>query len=341
MMKKTVLVTGSSGHLGSALMLSLPSLGYEPIGIDLLPSPTTTVVGSVSDNALLSSVFADHSFHSVIHAATLHKPHVGSHTKMDFVDVNITGTTLLLEHASTAKCASFVFTSSTTTFGRALAPRPGDPAAWIDETVVPKPKNIYGVTKVCAEDICELVHRQTEMPVIVLRTSRFFPEEDDVDERRQAYDSHNLKVNELTYRRVDIADVVSAHVCAMEKAVEVCWGKYIISSPSPFSNDENSLRQLDSNALEVIRLAVPYYEQVYAQKGWKFLDRIDRVYDSRKAICELGWSPIYTFQRALEQIANGEEWRSDLTLQVGMKGYHSKPTGVYTTTEREDIMRHR
>lgn len=331
-MQKTVLVTGSSGHLGSALMQSLPSLGYDPIGLDSLPSPTTTVVGSVSDAALLSSLFAHHAFHSVLHAATLHKPHVGSHSKADFIDVNITGTTLLLEHASAAKCDSFVFTSSTTTFGRALAPRPGTPAAWIDESVVPKPKNIYGVTKVCAEDVCELVHRQTGMPVIVLRTSRFFPEEDDVDERRQAYDDHNLKVNELTYRRVDVADVVSAHVSAMNKASEVRWGKYIISSPPPFLKDEDTLRQLDFNAKEAIKLVVPLYEQIYAERGWKFLDRIDRVYDSNKAIRELGWAPVYTFQRALEQIANGKEWRSDLTLQVGMKGYHPMPTGVYTTT---------
>lgn len=330
-MPKTVLVTGSAGHLGSALMQTLPSLGFEPIGLDLLPSPTTTVVGSVSNSTLLSSLFARYSFHSVLHVATLHKPHVGSHSKTDFVDVNITGTTLLLEQAAAANCSSFVFTSSTTTFGRALAPQPGCPAAWIDEDVVPQPKNIYGVTKVCAEDICELVHSQTGMPVIVLRVSRFFPEADDVEERREAYEDHNLKVNELTYRRVDIADVVSAHVSAMEKAGEVRWGRYIISAPPPFSRDENTLQCLDSNAEEAIRRVVPMYQQVYAKRGWRFLPRIDRVYDSNKAIRDLGWAPIYTFQYALEKIAKGEEWRSELTLRVGMKGYHAVPTGVYTT----------
>lgn len=331
-MSRTVLVTGSSGHLGSALMLSLPSLGYDPIGIDILPSPTTTIVGSIADADFLSSLFRRHSFHSVLHTATLHKPHVGSHSKTAFIDVNITGTTLLLEHAAASKCASFIFTSSTTTFGRALSPRPGDPAAWIDESVVPKPKNIYGVTKVCAEDLCELIHSQTGIPVIVLRTSRFFPEADDVEARRAAYDDQNLKINELTYRRVDIADVVSAHVCAMKSAASaVRWGKYIISAPSPFSRDEETLRMLDSDAGEAIRLAVPEYEEAYSARGWKFLDRIDRVYDSRRAIRELGWSPEYTFQRALEKISRGEEWRSDLTLQVGKKGYHAEPTGVYTT----------
>jgi hypothetical protein len=39
-----------------------------------------------------------------------------------------------------------------------------------------------------------------------LRTSRFFPEPDDVPEKRAAYDEDNLKVNELLYQRVDVED---------------------------------------------------------------------------------------------------------------------------------------
>jgi hypothetical protein len=167
----------------------------------------------------------------------------------------------------------------------------------------------------------------------------FFSEEDDVDERRLGYNDHNLKVNELTYRRIDIADLVSAQICAMNKAPELRWGKYIISAPPPFSKDAYTLRQLDYNAKEAIKQVVPWYEQVYAKQGWIFLDRIDRVYDPSKAIHELGWCPVYTFQRALSQIAKGEEWRSSLTLQVGMKGYHAEPTGIYTTTTCYELMK--
>src|SRR2546423_1812337 len=79
---------------------------------------------------------------AVLHPATLHKPHVGSHTRQDFVDTNVTGTLTLLEEAAAAGVGSFVFTSTTSTFGRALTPAPGDPAAWITEEVVPVPRNI-------------------------------------------------------------------------------------------------------------------------------------------------------------------------------------------------------
>ncbi|KAL2106091.1 hypothetical protein VUR80DRAFT_7307 [Thermomyces stellatus] len=330
-MAPNVLITGSAGHLGTALMLSLPSQGLEPLGIDVLASEETTRVGSISDRAFVSSIFENNpSITRVIHAATLHKPHVESHPKSAFVETNIQGTLVLLEEAARAGVQSFVFVSTTSAFGRALSPGEGTPAAWIDEDVVPVPKNIYGVTKVAAEDLCALVHAQTGMPVVVLRTSRFFPEEDDDEHRRAAMGDENLKVLELCYRRADIADVVSACVCAANRARNIGWGKYVVSAPPPFERDEAVLAALNSDAEGVIKRVVPACEAVFKEKGWKFLGRIDRVYDSSKAVRELGWDPEYTFGRTIERIGRGEEWRSELTFKVGKRGYHAVSTGVYT-----------
>src|SRR5687767_13258537 len=132
---------------------------------------------------------------AVLHAATLHKPHVATHTRQDFVDTNITGTLNLLEESVRSHVTAFLFTSTTSTFGLALEPAPGAPAAWIDESVRPIPKNIYGVTKVAAEDLCELAHRNQGLACLVLRTSRFFPEPDDNANARSAYADANLKTN--------------------------------------------------------------------------------------------------------------------------------------------------
>ncbi|KAK1712048.1 oxidoreductase-like protein [Colletotrichum lupini] len=333
----TVLVTGSAGHLGAALMLSLPSLGHVPHGIDILPSPTTTTLGSITDRALIASILADNSsITHIVHAATLHKPHVDSHPKSAFIDTNITGTLVLLEEAAAHKnrIKSFLFISTTSTFGRALAPAPGQPAAWITESVTPLPKNIYGVTKCAAEDLCSLVHRQTSLPVLVLRTSRFFPEPDDDEDRRTAMpDDANLKVCELAYRRVDIADVVSAVVCGMEKAGKIGFGKYIISAPPPFAARSTLLRRLDSDAGAVVAEVVPGCAAVFEKLGWTLLDRLDRVYDSSKAVRELGWRPQWTMEKVVERLARGEDWRSELTYAVGKRGYHAVSTGVYTTRD--------
>jgi UDP-glucose 4-epimerase len=322
-----VLVTGSSGHLGEALIRVLRDAGYDASGIDLKPSPYTTVVGSIADRAVVRSCVAVAD--AVLHAATLHKPHVGSHGKQAFVDTNVTGTLTLLEEAVTAGVGSFVFTSSTSAFGRALTPAPGDAAAWITEDVVPRPRNIYGVTKTAAEDLCELVHAEHGLPVIVLRTSRFFPEGDDNDDVRTSYTDGNIKANEYLYRRTDVADVVDAHLLAMERAAEVGFGEYIISATTPFTQAD--LAALRDDAPAVVRRLFPDYEAEYARRGWRMFPSIGRVYVNARARSELGWTPRYDFRAVLDTLKAGEDPRSPLARAIGAKGYHDEPTGVYTS----------
>ena len=322
-----ILVTGSSGHLGDALVRRLGEDGHEVVGLDILPSPSTAVVGSVADREAVRACVA--GMDAVVHAATLHKPHVGSHPRQAFVDTNVTGTLALLEEAVAAGVGRFVFTSTTSAFGRALTPPPGAPAAWITEDVVPIPRNVYGATKTAAEDLCELVHRDHGLPCLILRTSRFFPEPDDRDEVRAAYDDANLKVNELLYRRVDLADVVTAHQRALERAPELGFGRYIITATTPFTRDD--LGELTVDAPAVVRRRFPEYEAVFAARGWRMFGAIERVYVNARARQELGWAPEYDFGRALELLSAGDDPRSPLARAVGAKGYHAVSTGPYTT----------
>jgi len=313
-----ILVTGSSGHLGEALMRTFAASGQDAIGVDVLPSPYTQVVGSVSEPDVVSQCMP--GVDVVLHAATLHKPHVVSHSRQAFVDVNVTGTLNLLEASARHGVRAFIYTSTTSTFGDALTPPPGAPAAWITEDVVPIAKNIYGVTKVAAEDLCRLFHRNQRLPCLVLRTSRFFPEGDDVPEKRDAWDDHNLKVNELLYRRVDVEDVVSAHLCAIEKAAALGFGRFIISATTPFTRDDAV--GLGRDAPAVLAGRIPGYQPIFAARGWKMLPALDRVYDNERARTLLGWQPRYDFRRALQAVASGEDWRSPLARAIGSKGYH-------------------
>jgi UDP-glucose 4-epimerase len=321
-----VLVTGSSGHLGEALSRVLGSEGHDVLGLDVLESPRTQVLGSIVDRECVRRCVE--GMDAIVHAATLHKPHVGTHTRRQFVDTNMTGTLNLLEEAVAAGVGRFVFTSTTSAFGRALTPPDGAPAAWITEDVPPVPRNVYGVTKVAAEDLCELVHRDHGLPCLILRTSRFFPEADDRDELRAGYEDGNLKVNELLYRRVDLEDVVSAHRLALEHAPAIGFGRYIISATTPFTRDD--LATLREDAPTVVRRLFPDYEAVYAERGWRMLPGIDRVYMNERARSELGWLPRYDFRHALDRLQAGEDPRSLLALTVGAKGYHPVSTGPYT-----------
>lgn len=72
----------------------------------------------------------------------------------------------------------------------------------------------------------------------MLRTSRFFPENDDDEAMRDQYHDANVKVNELLYRRADVQDVVDAHVLAVEQAARIGFGRYLISATSPFGPND-------------------------------------------------------------------------------------------------------
>ena len=322
-----ILVTGSAGHLGEALVRSLRDGGHDIVGLNVLPSAHTDVVGSVTDRPAVRAAIAGAD--GVLHAATLHKPHVGSHSRQEFVDTNVTGTLALLEEAVAAGVGAFVYTSTTSAFGRALRPPEGAPAAWITEDVVPEPRNVYGVTKVAAEDLCELVARDAGLPCVVLRTSRFFPEQDDDPAVAAAFPAANIKVNELLHRRVDLADVVDAHLAALERAPALGFGRYIVSATTPFGPED--LAELRRDAPAVVARLFPESVEVYERLGWRMFPSIDRVYVNGRARAELGWEPRYDFRRALELLQAGEEPGSELAVSVGAKGYHPLTHGPYTT----------
>jgi UDP-glucose 4-epimerase len=314
-----ILVTGSAGHLGEGLMRTLADSEHEAVGLDIKESPFTQRVGSIADRTFVEQCVQ--GVDVVLHAATLHKPHIETHSRQDFVDTNITGTLNLLEAAVAAGVKAFVYTSTTSAFGRALIPAQGASASWITEDVVPVPKNIYGVTKLAAEHLCELVHRKSGLPCIILRTARFFPEEDD-DRARRALDPDNLKVNELLYRRADIEDVVTAHLLAMSKAPSLGFDRFIISATTPFTRED--LPDLMGHADRLLRRRYPEHEAEYLKRGWTLPHGIDRVYVNERARTRLGWHPRYDFDFALRRLRAGEDYRSPLARAVGAKGYHAQ-----------------
>ncbi|MES3015578.1 MAG: NAD(P)-dependent oxidoreductase [Pseudomonadota bacterium] len=320
-----ILVTGSAGHLGEALMRGLRETAHEAVGIDVLASPFTAHVGSIADRTFVAR--AMRGIDAVLHVATLHKPHVATHSKQAFIDTNITGTLNLLEEAAAAQVGAFVFTSTTSSFGDAMAPKPGAPAVWVDEALTPIPKNIYGVTKLAAEDLCSLFQRQHGLPCIVLRTSRFFPERDDEPDVRARYSPANTQVNELLNRRVDIEDVFAAQLCAIACAAQIGFGRYLISATAPFTHDE--LQALRDDLPAVVARHVPQYAAEYAKRGWTMAPGIDRVYVNAKARAELGWRPKHDFASAIDALRAGRDHQSALARQVGAKGYH--PTAQPTT----------
>jgi nucleoside-diphosphate-sugar epimerase len=154
----------------------------------------------------------------------------------------------------------------------------------------------------------------------VLRTSRFFPEEDDDPAARAAYADDNAKVNEFLFRRVDVEDVVDAHLLAAERAGALGFRRYVISATTPFGFED--LAELRADAPGVVRRYVPEYEAEYARRGWRMLPAIGRVYVNALARAELGWLPRHDFASVIRRLRGSEDPRSPLARLVGSKGYH-------------------
>jgi len=315
-----ILITGSSGHLGVALSMVLTRSHHEVVGIDIKAGRYTHHVGSIADRSFVENCMK--GVEVVLHTATLHKPHIVTHSKQDFIDTNITGTLNLLETSVAVGVKSFIFTSTTSTFGDAMRPNAAAGAVWVTEELVPIPKNIYGVTKIAAENLCKLFYRNYQLPCLVLRTSRFFAEADDDPIMRVKYEDANIKVNELLYRRADIQDIVDAHLIAMEKASKIGFDRYIISATTPFTKAD--LSQLAKDTPSILATKHSGFQSLFDKKGWKMFDAIRRVYVNEKARKELGWQPKYDFQTALNALKNGRDYKSSLALKIGIRGYHEE-----------------
>jgi len=297
-----ILLTGSSGWLGRFLAPVLRDAGHEVLGLDLAPGAATGILGSVADRSLLERVFAAHRFEAVIHAAALHKPDIARHAKQDFVAVNVTGTLNLLELATATGVGRFVFTSTTSLMiSAAIRAEVGEAAAWLDEATGPlAPRNIYGVTKLAAEGLCRIHHQEHGLPCVVLRTGRFFPEEDDT---HRDLSGPNRKANEFLHRRLTVEDAARAHLAALERAPALGFDLFLISAPTPFARaDAPALRQ---DAAAVVARRFPDAPALYASRGWRLPARIGRVYDSRRAEEVLGFRCATDFAAVLAALRAG------------------------------------
>ena len=175
-------------------------------------------------------------------------------------------------------------------------------AAWLDEDFAPlEPRNIYGVTKLAAEQLCRLYHRQHGLAVLVLRTARFFPEDDDTHAEPSG---PNLKANELLGRRLTVEDAAEAHALALERAPSLGFETFIVSAPPPFARQDCAALMDDAPA--VIARYFPEAAALYARAGWTLPGHINRVYDPSKAEALLGFRCRTDYAAVLGALARGE-----------------------------------
>jgi UDP-glucose 4-epimerase len=274
---KKILVTGSSGQLGSAIATLLKDKNYEVIGIDVVPSSTTDALIDIRDAEAVNNIAI--GFDAIIHTAAIHGKHYElNYPKEEFIKTNIDGTCNLLNACVQNGIKKFLYTSTTSIYGKSMVNE--NQAVWVDETLLPNPRDIYDITKLTAELLCQDYFEKESIETTVLRVSRFLPEDE------------NTKAIHRLYRGLDEKDGAMAHLLALEKTFQT-FEVYNISNESPF--DRTDLVELISNPKQVIKKYYPNIESIFADKKWRFPNKIDRVYSIEKAKKELNFQPINNF----------------------------------------------
>lgn len=289
-----VLVTGSDGLLGKALVETLSHQGVKVVGMDVEKrSVATTVAASVTNADAVAAAMA--GCQGVIHTAALHAPDQQSFSEEDFHCVNVVGTGNILKCAASL-CIPVVYTSTTSLMitKEVKTRMAGGETVWLDEESPQcTPRNKYGCSKLGAERRC--LAGENAMPVVIVRTPRFFAEEDvGMSEGVVFAGTDNLRAFELfSGHRAALEDLVEAHLLALAKAQALDRRTFILCPTLPPSLQcLQPLAKITRSDLE--RAMGAEGIDAFTAAGWKLPEVVDRVYDGKAAHEALGWRPRWT-----------------------------------------------
>ncbi|ENN8378143.1 MULTISPECIES: UDP-glucose 4-epimerase GalE [Providencia] len=174
-----VLVTGGLGYIGSHTCVQMIQQGMQPVILDNLHNANLEVLnrieaitgvkpvfyqGDVRDGQILESIFANHQIHSVIHFAGLKAVGESVQKPIEYYDVNVNGTLVLVESMKKAGVKSLIFSSSATVYGEP------EHIPLTEEASVGNTNSPYGTSKYMVERILTDLHiADSEWSISLLR----------------------------------------------------------------------------------------------------------------------------------------------------------------------------
>ncbi|MEK7165901.1 MAG: NAD-dependent epimerase/dehydratase family protein [Patescibacteria group bacterium] len=176
----SILITGVAGFIGSTLARTLLTKKVKVIGIDNfypnyskkykqenLKALTSFNHFQFHDINILSSsslkgVFKKYRPQAVIHLAALTGVRASIANPKIYFDVNVRGTRQVFETASDFACTNFIYSSSSSVYGK------GNGLEFL-ENKARRPSSPYAISKRDSENILQLLHQKYKMPTTIFR----------------------------------------------------------------------------------------------------------------------------------------------------------------------------
>ena len=272
-----VLLTGGSGLVGRTLAARLAGK-YEVVHFDVSdPGDGLPFIGGdLRDAGAVAE--ACEGMDAVLHVAALHgRAWQAAGDDVGFA-VNTVGAKNVLEGAASAGVRRVVFTSSIWATGHG----PDPPYLPIDEDLPRAPAELYGLTKVLGEQMCRYATSRYGMSTIVLRPGGIRPAD--------AYDP--VSPGYLS-TAVDVRDVASAHVLALEASDDLRHDVFLVTADSPLCRVKpevfraDPVAALESVAPGAARLAAEGRLELRPDMEWYTIAKARRV---------LGYAPEHNFR---------------------------------------------
>jgi UDP-glucose 4-epimerase len=179
----TSLVTGGAGFIGSHVTRELIARGHRLVVLDDLsggfrhnvPAGATFVEGSVTDAALMASVFDTHRIDYVYHLAAYAAEGLSHFIRRFNYTNNVVGTMCVMNEAIKHKAKCFVFTSSIAVYGSLPPP--------MTEEMVPRPEDPYGIAKFAVEQDLKAAHDMFGLNFVTFRPHNVYGEFQNIGDR--------------------------------------------------------------------------------------------------------------------------------------------------------------
>ena len=288
-----VLVTGAGGNLGRVLVPALEAIGHHVRVFDFraVDLGAESVVGDVRDHDDVARAVA--GVDAIVHAAALHGIHLDSHAPEEYWSTNVTGTFNVYEAARLAGVRRIVLCSTMAVYGES-AERTAGAWAVVTEDLPPRPKDVYGLSKLLCEVLAQHYAVAHGMVTVALRLGMFVPE---------TFERYGFR---LLFGGVDDREVADAVVRALAHDPDRGFDAFDVMADTPFdASDARALATDPAAAIErywpgtaalVEQLDLDLGELVW---GWA-------VWPVEKAKRTLGYAPRFDFAAFLDALRRGD-----------------------------------